>query len=196
MDTLGSRFDALGKERAFEFAVLEWPYYFWQYHGPLWACDSLPSPDAPSGEFFDFLSLVASPDYNFGDEALAFYAPYFYQAATQLGAPRYPEAHLRPLLRYPGQDVVTNFPPLSVDKRFVVTAMLEVAKWMRKDARRMLPVYGELDPWSTGAFEVDAANDSFRVFVPGPATSPRSSTCPSPSAAVRRRSWASGWASG
>lgn len=63
--------------------------------------------------------------------------------------------------------MATNFPPLDVDKRFDVTAMLEVAKWMRKDARRMRPVYGELDPWSTGAFEVDAANDSFRVFVPG-----------------------------
>ncbi len=161
----GITFDALGMERAFEFAVLETPYYFWQY-GSAARCPTIPAPDAPAADLFDFIDFHAHIASSFGDEALDFYAPYYYQAATQLGAPRYAEMHLHGLLRYPRQDIPAVYPPLGVEKRLDITTTLEVGRWVRNEGPRMMYLYGGNDPWTSNPFEVREGNDSFRFIVP------------------------------
>jgi hypothetical protein len=161
----GITFDILGRERAFEFAVVESSYYFWQY-GNAAQCATIPAPDAPATELFDFLSYHADLGFNFGDEALDFFAPYYYQAATELGAPRYDERHLHGLLRFPREDRPAVYAPLGVEKRFDHSAMPQVERWVRTEGERLLFLYGENDPWSANAYEVREQNDSFRFFVP------------------------------
>lgn len=161
----GTSFGVLGTERAFEFSVVELPHAFWQY-GNASLCPSIPTPDAPADALFSFLESI-NPVEGFGDATLNYYAPYFFQAATELGAPRYDERHLHGLLRFPREDRPALYPPLGVEKTFDHSAMPQVERWVRTDGQRMLFVYGENDPWSTGAFEVRERNDSFRFFVPG-----------------------------
>ncbi len=62
---------------------------------------------------------------------------------------------------------MTNYPPLEVEKPFDHAIMRQVERWVRTDGQRLLFIYGENDPWSTGAFEVRERNDSLRLFVPG-----------------------------
>ncbi|MBN1208799.1 MAG: hypothetical protein JXB05_28320 [Myxococcaceae bacterium] len=161
----GATFDAIGADRAIEFGVLELPFFFWQYFDAS-LCGSIPGVDASNDEVWMFFNLISSPAFNYGDPLLDFYAGYYYQAATELGAPRYRESHLHGLLRYPRQDVPATFPPLGVTKRFDMTAMLRVFHWVYQHGERMLFIYGENDPWSTGAFEVRSCNDSYRYFIP------------------------------
>jgi hypothetical protein len=162
----GITFHALGKERAFEFAVVESPFYFWQYSDAS-HCATIPAPDAPAGELFAFLAYHADIGFNFGDPGLDFFAAYYYQAATELGAPRYDERHLHGLLRFPREDRPASYPPLGVEKHFDHSAMPQVERWVRTEGERLLFMYGGNDPWSTNAFEVRERNDSFRFFVPG-----------------------------
>jgi hypothetical protein len=162
----GATFDTLGKERAFEFAVVEAPSAFWQYSDAS-HCPAIPAPDAPASELFAFLDSVVGVGSTFGDAGLQRHAPYYFQAATELGAPRYDERHLHGLLRYPREDRPAHYPPLDVEKTFDHSLMPQVERWVRTDGQHLLFLYGENDPWSAGAYEVRENNDSFRFFVPG-----------------------------
>lgn len=161
----GITFDIFGEDRALEFSVVELPYAFWQY-GNTTLCPLIPGEDASAEEMFGFIEYIVGVGFLGGDLFLNYYAPYYYQSATELGAPRYDERHLHGLLRYPRQDRPGLYPPLGVDKPFDHALMHQVERWVRTDGQRMLFIYGENDPWSTGAFEVRARNDSLRFFVP------------------------------
>ncbi|MFP2924175.1 S28 family serine protease [Pyxidicoccus sp. 3LG] len=155
-----------GADRALEFSAVETSFYFWQYGAPS-ACAAIPAPGAPAEETFAFMDGVVGVAFTYGDRFIAPFAPAYYQAATQLGWPRFPTRHLRRLLRYPGEntpDVYLDFP---LTEPFDRAAMLRVEHWVRKHGERMLFVYGENDPWSATAFSVCEDNDAFRFFVPG-----------------------------
>lgn len=78
--------------------------------------------------------------------------------ATELGAPLFPEAELRSLLRYPGGQVPTRLPTVGVTKVYNPVPMLEVEAWMRLHARRVLIVDGALSPWNASDFGVRPAD--------------------------------------
>jgi hypothetical protein len=104
----------------------------------------------------------------FGDGGLSYFAPYYYQSATQLGGPAYQQAHLLDLL--PGgvetDDLPELYPPPGVTKDYDAGAMPDVEAWVKTSGERLLFVYGERDPWSSRPFEPDGARDSYRYFVP------------------------------
>jgi hypothetical protein len=160
-------YDVLGKDRALEFAILELPFIFWQYNDES-LCDRIPGPKASARRIYEFLDqVVFVPSY--GDQSLTAFEPYFYQSAPQLGGPAVGEAELEDLLRYPGQDGPEILPPLGVTKTFDPTVMPEIERFVREDAERMVFIYGENDPWSASAFEVNEEKDSYRFFVTGAA---------------------------
>lgn len=164
-EPLGVTFNTLGADRSLEFSVVELPFAFWQY-GNASMCELIPAPDAPAAEMFEFIEYVVGVGNMGADDVLAYYAPYYYQAATELGAPRYGESHLRGLLRYPREDRVFNYPPLDVEKEFNPFIMRQVERWVRRDGARFLFIYGENDPWSTNPFEVRESNDAYLLWVP------------------------------
>ncbi|MFP2928963.1 hypothetical protein ACLESO_27945 [Pyxidicoccus sp. 3LG] len=163
----GFTFDVLGADRAFEFAVVELSFRFWEFYSFQWTCDDIPAADVSDEELFAYVSFVSSLEYVFSDQALEGEAPFYYQSATQLGGLGFPEAHLRPLLRYPGEHVATRFPPYGVAKHYEPWTLALVEAWTRYEAKRVLLVYGDLSPWSASAFDVSARNDSYRVMASG-----------------------------
>jgi hypothetical protein len=158
-------FDILGADRALEFAIVETPFVFWQY-SRVNSCDAIPQPNATAAELFNFLDYVAGL-YFYSDDGLNPYAAYYYQAATELGGPRYDERNLRGFLNYPREDIPENYPPLDVEKDFNRALMKHVERWVKSYGERMIFVYGATDPWSATAFDPKARNDSYRLFVTG-----------------------------
>jgi PS-10 peptidase S37 len=148
----------------FELAVLDARFVFWQYHEPA-ECPSLPGPGASDAAIYAALDGIVSFA-SYSRESLDAFAPYFYQASTQLGAPGPVERHLEDLVLYPGQSVVTNLPPEGVDKPFDPGAMADVSAWLSTTAERTLFLYGENDPWTAGAFEPPAGHDLLRLVAP------------------------------
>jgi hypothetical protein len=157
-------FATMGKARTLEFAILETPYAFWQYQNAD-LCPAIPG-EADSDEgFVEFIEAVVGLDPS--DATINYYAPYYFQSATQLGGPRIDERGLGGLLQYPRQDVPENYPPLGVPKTFDNSVMPRINQWVQSAGQRMLFIYGENDPWSTNPFQVQSRNDSWRLFVRG-----------------------------
>ena len=162
----GSSYDFLGVDKALEFTTLELPFAFWQY-GNASRCDSIPLPGAPAEALVGFLDQVVGLSY-MSDGDLDYYAAYDFQAATQLGSYASEESHLRGVQRYPGGYDPRALVPFDMRPYpFNPFAMPLVEGWVKAFGERILLVYGENDPWSTGAFSVSARNDSYRFFQPG-----------------------------
>ncbi|MBZ4422978.1 S28 family serine protease [Myxococcus sp. RHSTA-1-4] len=162
----GLTLDFLGADKTFEFMMLELPFSFWQYGNPA-TCPAIPAPGAPAEQVLDALDGIVGY-VAFSDLGIHFFSPYYFQAGTQLGSYRSDERHLHGLVRYPGEygpAALVTFPiePYGFDRR----AIPRIEAWVKARGERILLVYGELDPWSTNAFEVRERNDSYRFFVPG-----------------------------
>jgi hypothetical protein len=158
-------FGALGDfETAFEHAVQEFRFAFWQYGRPAEDCPALPAPDAPPDAIAEALFDVTR---GFSDYYLDYYAPYYYQAATQLGQYGPLEAGIDDLLKHPGTYRVTNYPPPGEPKAFDAVAMADIKTWIATEAARILFVYGELDPWTAGAYELGPSPELRRFDVAG-----------------------------
>lgn len=159
-------FTTFGLEKSLEFATLESSFAFWQY-GDASMCPTIPAPDAPAAELLEFMRTIGVLDF-LDDFALEYYAPYFYQSATELGSPAYPQAHLLDLNGgQPIPDRVEDYPPLGVPKPFDPQVMEQVHAWVRDHGQRILFVYGENDPWTAGSYEPNLGGDSHLFTVPG-----------------------------
>jgi hypothetical protein len=68
---------------------------------------------------------------------------------------------------FPNQDLPPSYIPTGVPiPTYGDASMRDVQTWLRTEGRRVLLIYGQYDPWSAGAFELGAAEDSFRFDVP------------------------------
>lgn len=159
----GNSYDILGIDKAFEHAVLEMPFYFWQYWDAS-ICSLVPGPGATASENYMFLDAISSVA-NIADATVIYYLPYFYQAGTQLGFPGFPEAGVADLLLFPGTDVPQSYVP-GMPISYDPAAMADVGDWLATDGERIIFLYGENDPWSAAMFELGNAFDSYIFVVP------------------------------
>lgn len=193
----GYTFHNIGSlDKSFETAVIDMYFGFWQYQDPKKECGSIPAPDASAHTIYDFYEKVGSL-LSYSDQELKPFVPYYYQAAYQLGSPEAYDNYLRDLLRYPGLDQPRNFLPRSIrPKHFDYLAMPDIDFWVRTQAKRMLYVYGEYDPWSAESFHCGAhaaARGCHRYTVPGGNHGSQISQLPAPQrerAVALVRKWA------
>jgi hypothetical protein len=161
----GLTYNRLGMEKAFEHAVIEFWFYFWQYFDAS-QCSSIPGPGDSDDAYFMFLNSISPLD-SVADTTVEFFTPYFWQAATQLGAPKQADAHILDLLVFPGTDVPATYGPPGWTMVFDPAAMQDVGTWLATQGSRMMFIYGGNDPWSAAAFELGNAKDSYKFYVPG-----------------------------
>ncbi|MFB7633726.1 S28 family serine protease [Streptomyces sp. NPDC056149] len=154
-------------DRAYEVLVTDLVFGFWQYQPAKTACAELPAPTASTDTLWTWIDKVGGFD-SYTDQGLEKYQPYYYQAGTQLGEPKYHYPNLRGLLRYPGINNSRSFVPRSIPMPFDRRAMPDVDRWVRQHATRMMFVNGQFDPWSAKHFQLGrGARDSYLYTVPG-----------------------------
>jgi hypothetical protein len=152
-------------DAAFEFAVLDTRWAFWQFLGQS-SCPAVPPTTASNTEIFNFVNNVA--DWSFySDQGILFYSPYFYQAATQLGWPQLKFKYVRDLFRYPGlYNEANSSLPRDLRSDHDAWPMQDIDHWVTRTAGQMLFVYGANDPWGAEAFK-PSGNDSHLYVAPG-----------------------------
>ena len=164
----GRAFDqVLGNvDKAFEMTVLDTEWAFWQYSTAA-DCVNVPARSASTQEIYDFFNRI--DDWSFyTDQGVLPYAPYYYQAATQLGWPTPRFDYLRGLTHYPPRTFYaanSNLPP-SLRSRHDPWPMLDVDFWVRTQSSQMLFVYGANDPWGAEPF-FPSRHDSYKYIAPG-----------------------------
>ncbi|MFY0564848.1 S28 family serine protease [Archangium lansingense] len=164
----GLTYSQLGDEKALEHAVIETYFAFWQYDSPA-NCDQFPGNEATGAELLTVMNqqvgLATFADT--GTSGLGHYAPYYYQAAVELGWPRPYEAFLGSLIHFPGTDSALVYAPPGVPLVFREQAMQDIQDWVSTQGERLMFIYGELDPWSAAAYSLGGARDSYLYEVPG-----------------------------
>lgn len=156
-----------GADVAFEHAVIEASFAFWQYgnpEAPETGCANVPATGTPE-EQMAFLEKINSLS-NYENSSLMEFLPYYYQAATQLGNPGSSTAHLTRLRKH--EFNIDQYTPRGARYTYSNAAMRAVEEWVRNDAQSIMFVYGELDPWTAGAFPAARADrDNHSFMVPG-----------------------------
>ncbi|ELS53401.1 putative tripeptidyl aminopeptidase, secreted [Streptomyces viridochromogenes Tue57] len=165
----GYTFHTVGSlDKAYEAVVLDYVWGFWQY-SLLSDCDSIPADAAHATDeaIWDSIDTIAGFSF-YTDQGLEPYTPYYYQAGTQLGSPAIRFPHIEgELIRY-GYLPPRHFVPREIPMRFQPWAMRDVDTWVRHNARQMMFVYGQNDPWSAERFRVGkGARDSYVFTAPG-----------------------------
>jgi hypothetical protein len=150
--------------RSFEYAVLEFPFAFWQNYG---YCDSIPTGTSLE-EYIDAL-LKISDIAGFSDEGLKEFEVHYYQAATQSGYYGYNIAPFRKYLHYfTGENPLASFPPKSAPvKPFDPTLNEKVSQWLADSGNNIIYIYGGIDAWTAAGIIVSDKVNSKRFLVPG-----------------------------
>ena len=92
---------------------------------------------------------------------MAGFIPYYFQAATELGAPGAKLTHLAGLLQHAATYDVKSYIPHGIEIAYSPAAMRNIEQWVGSESAGIMFVYGEYDPWSAGAFAARGGSDSY-----------------------------------
>lgn len=153
--TIRPLFENLSKEKGYtykipmdavyDYCVLEFPFAFWQWGNPI---SSVPDPKtATDQEMFNALVKASGPDY-FAEGSDS--APFFVQAATELGYYGYDAKPFKGLLTIKDTKGYLNrlFVPQSQTFKFDTYLYKKVKGFLEKTDSKMMFIYGQYDPWS------------------------------------------------
>lgn len=155
---------SIGIPVAFEYAVLEYPFSFWQSAGS--DCPSIPeSWGDPEAMFAHFGAVVPFDLYS--DSGIERFRPFFYQAASELGYYGYRTEHLQDLLvAVPNPDNHIFAPPNSMPV-YRPERMKDIRNWLERQGNNIIYIYGELDSWSGAGIVPGPATNALRMVNPG-----------------------------
>jgi hypothetical protein len=133
----------------YDYCVLEFAFSFWQWCRSI---DDIPPPGSPDNALIRYFTEIISPGYFdtvSGREVL----PFFVQALRQLGYYAYNTRPFRGLmqLRDTKGYVARLFVPEEAQFPWDPSISARLRKFMRKDAKNILLIYGANDPWSASS---------------------------------------------
>lgn len=155
---------SIGVDLAFELAVLEYPFSFWQF-GAIKE-DAIPAKGASPKEMFNSLKKVV-PFHFFSDSGAATFEPFFYQSSTEIGYYGYDTSYLKHLLTTGSDYCYTLFAPEGVEVEFKPDVMRDVHQWLVNEGNNILYIYGEVDPWSASAVEPTEKTNAVKMVKKG-----------------------------
>jgi len=144
----GLDFEYLTLGEAYEFAVLELPFSFWQWGQD---CSKIPEEKGMEDQL-DYLLEVVGLDF-FSDSAMESYGSHYYQSATEMGYYGYETEDFKGLLTYLPYEPHPHaaFVPGKIKTEWNGTLTNKVAKWIENNGNNMLYINGALDTWSATA---------------------------------------------
>ena len=141
----GYQFDYLGGiEAAFEYAVLEYPFSFWQWGND---CNDLPKGDTLDNYIQSLMDIVGLSFYD--DRSMKMFGPHYYQASAQMGYYGFETKQFGDLIQTVGKHPHASFAPKAAgDITFDNAVPKATAKWLKKNGNRFIYINGANDTWS------------------------------------------------
>jgi len=148
----------------FDCCVLEFAFSFWQWGRSV---SEILEPTATDKEFFDYLIKICSPGY-FDLESGKPTFPFFVQALKQLGYYGYNPEPFKGLMDLKDTNgyILKLFMPAGTTFTYDPAMSLLVKKYLRKDAQKILLIYGGNDPWTASAAEVNGNKKIVKIVQP------------------------------
>ena len=160
----------------YDYCVLEYAFSFWQWGHPV---GEIPLSSATDQEFFSYLIKICSPVYfDIVDGKTNF--PFFVQALKQLGYYGYnpwPFKKYMELTDAKGY-ISRLFMPASAKFTYDPAMSLLVKRYLKKDADKILLIYGGNDPWTASAASTRGNKKILKVVQPDGSHRTRIDTLP------------------
>lgn len=148
--------------KAFELAVLEYPFAFWQYNGN---CDSVPN----NKSLDDYIAALEKSFslFLYADEGIKMFEVNNYQAAAEGGYYGYNIAPYRKYLKHFTSNPSAIVPPLNaLPITYDSTLNQKVQDWLADKGNNIIYIYGGHDTWTAaGIFPSNKVN-SKRFVLP------------------------------
>ncbi len=164
------------ESQIYDYCVLEFAFSFWQWGYP---ASGIPASNASDKEFFNYLVKICSPDY-FDIESGKPTFPFFVQALKQLGYYGYNPKPFRKFMELNDTHdyIMKLFMPSSNRFHYNPAMSLLVKHYLRKNADKILLIYGENDPWSASAASTRGNHKILKVVQQGGSHRSRIGTMP------------------
>lgn len=159
-------FNYITPEAAFEYAVMEYPFSFWQYGQD---CAVIPDKKVPLEEALEYLLSVSGIDF-FSDPAVEQYASHYYQSATEMGYYGYRTSKFGKLIKAlpTDQNPMALFFPEPMNDPFNGQLLEDVNTWLNGDqANQIAYIYGGIDTWTGSAVPENDDVDAEWFFLAG-----------------------------
>lgn len=140
-------FTEVSAEEALEYAVLEFPFSFWQWGGK---CEDIPSNNVTPKELFDYMNGIVGIGF-YNDKTYQDLLPSYYQHMTELGYYGFDTAAVKDLLKVVSEPTNIRFAPKNVDLTYNPNYINEVRDFAENKGKQILYIYGEYDPWGACA---------------------------------------------
>ncbi len=155
----------MGYDKAFDLAVLEYPFSLWQWG---YGVSMIPDSTASDREVFNHLVYVSSFSYEC-DQEWDKIKPFFYQAYTELGYYAYVPGELKPLIKGFDSDTISSdiFAPGGDTLMFQPETIEFVMSQLKKYNPKIIAISGENDPWGSTSLVVDSIPNAYLFLKPG-----------------------------
>lgn len=159
------KYSYLSLSQAFEYAVMEYPFSFWQYGKD---CENIPSKTATIEEITEYFLSVSSLTF-FSDEFIQRYSSHYYQSATEMGYYGYETNEFKDyLMELPtDSNPMALFFPFEMTEKFDGQLLDDVNLWLETKGNKIIYIYGEIDTWSASAVPPNDKVDSKWFILPG-----------------------------
>ena len=158
----GEEFSYLTIGEAYEYAILEYPFSFWQYGRD---CGEIPKKSDSTEKKLDyFLEIVGLEFYS--DKSMDAYGSHYYQSGTEMGYYGFETEEFEGLLKdlKDIENLSAVFMPNKMPINFKGELTNRVSKWT-ETAPNMIYINGALDTWSATAVPPTDKTNSLFFFM-------------------------------
>lgn len=151
-------------DSVFEYSVFEYSFSFWQWGNV--SCGDIPDAGSSPEKLFNHLVKASSYDY-FDSRSMKFFAPFFYQAYTEIGYYNYDTKPFKDLLKAVKTDAASNiiFSPMPENSEFNSQLMNNISNYLLTDGNNMLYIYGGLDTWSSTSVDIGNKTNALKMVL-------------------------------
>ena len=156
------KFTEVSIAEALEYAVLEFPFSFWQWGGK---CDSIPSETASAKELFDYLNAIVGVG-TYNDKMFFNYLPSYYQHLSELGYYGFDFSAVADLIQIVKSTSNDRFAPKGVKIKYNSRYIKKVRSYVEKKGNHILYIYGGYDTWYSCAPTPSQKLDALKMVLP------------------------------
>ncbi|MDG1902665.1 MAG: S28 family serine protease [Bacteroidales bacterium] len=150
---------------AYEMAVLEYPFSFFQWGSD---CDDIPGINSSIEEMVKYLLEVSGIDF-FSDKMMIKYASHYYQSAEEMGYYGYDINNFSNYLTYLPTDTNPHaaFVPDKMEVSFNGELLNDIHEWINRSGNQFIYIYGAKDTWSASAISPSEHTDALIFMMEG-----------------------------
>ncbi|MDC1451539.1 hypothetical protein N8371_03900 [Vicingaceae bacterium] len=156
-------FTYLKFEEAFEYAVLEYPFSFWQWGS---SCKEIPASDAPIEEVLSHFLKVSGLEF-FADASIKNFASHYYQAGAEMGYYGYDISEFKEYIKALPNDKNPSavFMPNKMNVAFDNSVPQKMQKWIKTNGNKIIYINGNKDTWSVTSERPQKGVDALWFFL-------------------------------